>query len=66
MTKFKKNVKNLSIVNFEGNDYIKSYTTLVAKIDYTNKTAEVLGYWSATTTRHINYAASELGLTVKK
>jgi len=60
--KFDKYKQNLSVVNFEGADYIKSYDTRVAKIDYENSTAEVLGYWSSTTSRHISYACGMLGL----
>ena len=63
MRTFKKYQNNLSIVYFEGADYIKSYKTLVAKIDYDTRTAQVLGYWSMTTSKHINYACNELGLT---
>jgi hypothetical protein len=41
-----------------------SYTTHVATIDEANKTLTVLGYWSVTTSKHINYVAREMGLTV--
>lgn len=64
--KFDKYKDNLSIVRFDGADWIQSYTTRVAKIDYDNRTAEVLRYWSMTTSKHINYACNELGLTVIK
>jgi len=66
MRKFEKYVGNLSVVNQDGVDYIKSYDTLVAKIDYQEMKAEVLGYWSTTTSKHINYACSELGLVAVK
>jgi hypothetical protein len=61
--KFDKYKDNLSVVRFDGADWIQSYTTRVAKIDHDNGTAEVLGYWSQTTSKHINYACFELGLT---
>ena len=60
---FKKYTQNLSICSKDGEDYIQSYDTLVAKIDYVRKEAKVLGYWSKTTTKHINYACSQLQLT---
>ena len=63
MRTFKKYKENLSIVHFNGADYIQSYTTRVAKINYDTRTAEVLGHWSMTTSKHINYACKELGLT---
>jgi hypothetical protein len=63
MRTFEKYKHNLSIVTTSEGDFIRSYSTLVAKIDYETKTAKVLGYWSVTTSKHINYACSELGLT---
>jgi len=61
--RFKKYTQNLSICSvMNDGDYIQSYDTLVAKIDYDNKVAKVLGYWSKTTTKHINYACNELKL----
>jgi hypothetical protein len=59
--KFEKYQKNLSIVNNNGMDYVKSYSTLVGEIDYEQKTIIELGKWSATTTKHLNYASSCLG-----
>ena len=58
--KFSKYNQNL---RKDGN-FIISYTTKVAEI----KGSELhqLGYWSVTTQKHINYAASELGLTLIK
>jgi hypothetical protein len=64
--KFDKYKDNLSVVEFDGAYYIQSYTTKVAKIDYDNRNAEILGYWSMTTSKHINYACNELGLTITK
>jgi hypothetical protein len=62
--KFNRYQKNLSVVEHDGNLYVKSYSTLVAKIDGDNLL--VLGYWSMTTSKHINYAASQLNLTIVK
>jgi len=62
MRQFKKYKQNLRVVNWNGADYVMSYTTRVAKIDYATKTLEQLGYWSMTTQKHINYAADQLGL----
>jgi hypothetical protein len=56
MKKFKRYQDNLSLV---GNNVI-SYTTHVATIE--GSTLCVLGYWSKTTTKHINFVAAELGL----
>jgi hypothetical protein len=56
MKKFNRYQDNLSLV---GNNVI-SYTTHVATIE--GSTLRVLGYWSKTTTKHINFVAAELGL----
>lgn len=58
MNKFKKYTENLGY----DSSFIYSYGTKVAEIDNRNKTAKKLGYWSATTSKHINYACNELGL----
>lgn len=50
-------------LHIDGNKVI-SYTTHVATIDNTNKTLTVLGYWSVTTSKHINYVARVMGLTL--
>jgi hypothetical protein len=51
-------------------DKVYSYNTLVARIerDYTTGQGVVvaLGYWSQTTSKHINYIAREKGLSVVK
>lgn len=52
--KYKQNLR------IEGNK-VWSYTTHVATIDGNNLI--VLGYWSHTTSKHINHVADELGLT---
>jgi hypothetical protein len=56
MKKFKRYQENLTLV---GNN-VFSYTTHVATIE--GNTLRILGYWSKTTTKHVNYVASELGL----
>jgi hypothetical protein len=56
MKKFKRYKNHLSLV---GNN-VFSYTTHVATIEGDN--LRILGYWSKTTTKHVNYVASELGL----
>ncbi len=56
--KYKKNLK------LEG-DYIMSYNTQVAKIFWGQEVVE-LGKWSSTTSKHVNYASKELGLTLIK
>jgi len=66
MRQFKKYKQNLRVVNFDGADYVMSYTTRVAKIDYATGTLDQLGYWSVTTQKHINYAADELGLDLNR
>lgn len=63
MKTFEKHKQNLRIVTTTEGDFIVSYTTKVAKIDYETKTAKVLGWWSHTTSKHITYACKELGLT---
>jgi hypothetical protein len=66
MRRFNRYMQNLCVIQHEGSDYIMSYTTRVAKINYGNMTAEVLGYWSQTTSKHINYACQQLGLSQVK
>lgn len=63
MRKFDRYSQNLSVISNKDGDFIQSYDTLVAKIDYAKKTATVLNYWSITTSMHINYACKELRLT---
>jgi len=60
--------QNLSIVKVDGKDYIKSYDTLVAEINFDQQTFKRINWkvgsltTSPTTSRHINYAARELNL----
>ena len=62
--KFDKYKQNLSIVEQGGVEYVKSYDTLVAKIEM-GVALHQLGWWSKTTQKHINYAATQLGLPIK-
>ena len=64
MRKFNKYKQNLSLVTNNEGTFVKSYNTLVAKVN--GDELEVLGWWSRTTSKHINYAANELGLNIKK
>lgn len=57
MKKYNENLK------VDGNKVI-SYTTHVATIE--GNDLNVLGYWSQTTQKHVNYVAKEYGLTIKK
>lgn len=61
MKKFIKYRKNLAY----DDNFVYSYNTKVAEIDNKNFTLWRLGYWSQTTSKHINYAAKELGLRVE-
>jgi hypothetical protein len=45
-------------------DYIFSYLTKVAKIHHESKEIEPLGWWSVTTSKHINYVAREYNYKV--
>ena len=40
-------------------NYVNSFNTKVALIDHKNRTIYKLGYWSMTTSKHINYVAKE-------
>ena len=44
--------------------YIYSYNTKVAEINHETKEVLPLGWWSKTTTKHINYVANDLGYEV--
>tara|TARA_R110002167_G_scaffold78666_6_gene217490 strand:+ start:1796 stop:2005 length:210 start_codon:yes stop_codon:yes gene_type:complete len=59
---FKKYKKNLTI----DGDFVISYETKVAQINHVTGTVHVLGWYSSTTSKHINYAADQLGYEVKK
>ena len=59
LQKLDKYKQNLTIVNGVN---VYSYTTNVA--DIKGEELHVFGYWSKTTSKHINYVARELGLTI--
>ena len=44
---------------------IFSYLTKVAKIDHINRIVTPLGWWSVTTSKHINYVANEYNYKVE-
>lgn len=53
--------------NLKADDnFVYSYGTKVAKINHKNKTITPLGYWSSTTSKHINYVGSQYGYKVNK
>lgn len=58
--RFDKYKQNLCMID----DSVYSYSTHVAEANYKDMTLKKLGYWSQTTSKHINYAAKELGLEV--
>ena len=47
-------------------NYVYSYETKVAEIDHETRTIKPLGWWSMTTSKHINYVGSEYGYEVQK
>lgn len=64
MSTFPKYKQNQSIVNLDGTEYIKSYDTLVARLNHNTNELIQLGYWSQTTQKHINYAANYMNLNL--
>jgi hypothetical protein len=56
MKKFDRYQANLKLVD----DRVISYATHVATVD--GDTLRILGTWSQTTTKHVNYVAAQLGL----
>ena len=64
--KFPKYKMNLQLAyGLDGFEYVKSYNTLVARVE-PGVALHQLGWWSVTTQKHINYAAAQLGLPVKR
>ena len=59
LEKYKQNLK----VDYNN---IWSYETKVAEIDHDKRTIKPLGWWSVTTSKHINYVGSEYGYEVQK
>ena len=47
-------------------DFVYSYSTKVAEIDHLEEAVRPLGYWSMTTSKHINYVAKVYGYDVVK
>ena len=47
-------------------DSVYSYDTKVAERDHDKRTITPLGWWSVTTSKHINYVGSEYGYKVQK
>jgi len=47
-------------------DDILSYTTIVGGIDHLNSIVTKYGYWSATTSKHINYVADYFGYEIEE
>ena len=62
MITFDKYKQNLKATD----DSVYSYKTRVAEIDHKNRTITPLGWWSVTTSKHINYVGSEYGYEVQK
>ena len=62
MRQFDKYKQNLRATD----NYIYSYETKVAEIDHETRTIKPLGWWSMTTSTHINYVGSEYGYEVQK
>ena len=62
MRQFDKYKQNLRATD----NYIYSYETKVAEIDHETRTIKPLGWWSMTTSKHINYVGSEYGYEVQK
>ena len=60
MPTFTKYTKNLRV----DSNNVYSYNTKVATIDHENKSVTPLGWWSSTTTKHINHVASEYGYSL--
>jgi len=47
-------------------DAVYSYLTRVAEIDHEKREVKPLGWWSVTTSKHINYVAREYNYKVTK
>jgi hypothetical protein len=62
MRQFDKYKQNLRATD----NYVYSYETKVAEIDHETRTIKPLGWWSMTTSKHINYVGSEYGYQVQK
>ena len=59
--------QNLRITNTgDVYDDILSYTTIVGGIDHLNSIITKYGYWSPTTSKHINYVAEFFGYAIEE
>ena len=62
LTKLDKYRENLLV----SDDAVFSYLTRVAEIDHEKREINPLGWWSVTTSKHINYVAREYDYRVTK
>ena len=62
LTKLDKYRENLLV----SDDTVFSYLTRVAEIDHEKREINPLGWWSVTTSKHINYVAREYDYKVTK
>ena len=62
LTKLDKYRENLLV----SDDAVFSYLTRVAEIDHEKREVTPLGWWSVTTSKHINYVAREYDYKVTK
>ena len=64
---FPKYKQNLSLMqDYDGDLWVKSYDTIVARVDAESNELVQLDYWTMTTQKHINYAANEMNLKLVK
>tara|TARA_Y100001973_G_C5183118_1_gene326120 strand:- start:864 stop:1064 length:201 start_codon:yes stop_codon:yes gene_type:complete len=59
LSKYKQNLK-------VDENFVYSYETKVAKINHIKKQIDCLGWWSVTTSKHINYVGTEYNYKVNK
>ena len=62
MRTFNRYKENLRVTD----DAVYSYNTRVAEINHRDRTITPLGWWSVTTSKHINYVGLEYGYEVQK
>ena len=61
LSKMDKYKENLLV----SDDFVFCYLTKVAEIDHINRIVNPLGWWSATTSKHINYVARSYNYKVE-
>ena len=61
LTKMNRYKENLLV----SNEAIFSYLTKVAKKDHINRIVTTFGWWSVTTSKHINYVANQYNYKVE-